>query len=183
MFDRHSSPARYSAPVVGLHWLTAVLVVLAIALIETKGVFPKGDPWRDAFKMLHFQLGTMVLLMTFLRVASLLFLPRPEPLAPAGSLERRAGAAVHGVLYLFLLALPVSGILFLIATGKPISLLGWPLPVWVDGSKQIAKPYKEIHELLGNVMIGLVALHAAAALWHQFVRRDGLLHRMWFARG
>jgi cytochrome b561 len=66
----------------------------------------------------------------------------------------------------------------LIAAGNPMALLGWDLPVWAEGSRDTARAIKKLHELLGNAMIVLVLLHAVAALWHQFVRRDGLLQRM-----
>jgi cytochrome b561 len=82
------------------------------------------------------------------------------------------------LLYLLLLALPVSGLLVLIVAGKPVSLFGWSLPVSLEGGKEAAKGIKSIHELFGNAMIAMIALHFLAALWHQFFRRDGLMQRM-----
>lgn len=178
MTTRNDPPSRYNGLSIGVHWLSAVLVLGTIALIEMKGWFPKDSPLRDGVKLWHFQLGAIVLLATVIRFVCLLAGRRPEPVAAKGSLERRLGASAHGLLYLLLLALPVSGAMILIAGGKPVSLLSWPLPVWADGSREAAKSVKSIHEFLGNAMIALIALHFLAALWHQFIRRDGLMQRM-----
>jgi cytochrome b561 len=35
-----------------------------------------------------------------------------------------------------------------------------------------------VHELAAYALLGLVAFHIAAALWHQFIKRDGLMGRM-----
>ena len=178
MKTKSNSPLRYNGMSITLHWLSAVLVLLAITLIEIKGWFPKGSPLRDGVKYWHFQVGAVLLLATGFRLLWLLLSQRPEPVAPIGSMERRLGAAAHGVLYLLLLALPLSGGMILIAAGNPISLLGWNLPVWLEGSRDTAKAIKKVHELFGNAMIAMVLLHVAAALWHQFSRRDGLMLRM-----
>ncbi|MDQ5905328.1 MAG: superoxide oxidase [Pseudomonadota bacterium] len=178
MNTNNLSPTRYNGLAISLHWLSAILVIGAILLIETKGWFPKGSELRDAVRSWHFQVGAIVLLATAVRVLWMLAARRPEPIAAKGSLERRLGASAHGLLYLLLLALPLSGAMILIAAGNPVSLLGWPLPVSLDGTKEAAKSVKKIHELFGNAMIAMIALHLVAALWHQFARKDGLMQRM-----
>ena len=183
MDTKRSSPSRYNALAISLHWLSAVLVIGAILLIEAKGWFPKGSGLRDAVRSWHFQVGVIVLLATVLRVFWLFSSRRPEPIAAKGSLERLLGAYAHGVLYLLLLAVPLSGVMILIAAGNPVSLLGFSLPVSPEGTKAAAKGVKKIHELFGNAMIAMIAVHLAAALWHQFARRDGLLLRMLPWRG
>lgn len=175
---KSTPPVRYNGLAISLHWLSALLVLVAITLIEIKGWFPKGSALRDGVKLWHFQAGALVLLATLLRVFWLFASRRPEPVVPKGSMERILGASAHGLLYLLLLALPVSGVMILIAAGNPVSLLGWDLPVWTEGVRDTAKSIKKVHELFGNAIIALVAFHVAAALWHQFVRRDGLMLRM-----
>mgnify|MGYP000853840008 CR=1 FL=1 len=170
--------ARYNGLAISLHWVSAILVLVAITLIEIKGWFPKGSALRDGVKLWHYQAGALVLLATLLRVIWLVVSRRPEPVAPKGSMERILGASAHGLLYLLLLALPLSGVMILIAAGNPVTLLGWDLPIWTEGVRDTAKAVKKLHELFGNAIIGLVIFHVAAALWHQFVRRDGLMLRM-----
>jgi cytochrome b561 len=128
--------------------------------------------------VLHVEAGIAVLALTLPRLALMPLFRKPLPIARQGCMANRLGASVHGLLYLLLLLLPASGMLKLLAAGNPASIFGWPVPAWADGSRQMARPFKAIHELLGNVMIGVASLHAAAALWHQFVRRDGLMRRM-----
>jgi len=169
---------RYGAAMIGLHWLSALLVIGAIALIESHEWFPRGDPMRTLFVHWHFHLGVLVLVLSVLRLASRLGGSRPESLSPAGSLARRAEGLVHGLFYVLLLALPLSGLAFLYMGGRPVTLFGWELPLMAAGGKEVAKPAKEIHELMGNAMIFLILLHVAAAVWHQRVLRDGLLQRM-----
>jgi cytochrome b561 len=183
MASKTSSPSRYNGLAISLHWLSAVLVIGAILLIEAKGWFPKGSEMRDAVKLWHFQIGAIVLLATALRVFWVFSSRRPAPIAAKGSLERRLGAAAHGLLYLLLLALPLSGVMILIAAGDPVSLLGFSLPVSPDGTRVAAKSVKKIHALFGNAMIAMIVVHLAAALWHQFARRDGLMQRMLPQRG
>ncbi|MFA7291670.1 MAG: cytochrome b [Rhodocyclaceae bacterium] len=178
MNTKDATSRRYSGLTISLHWLSAALVLGAIALIEMKGWFPKNSPLRDSVRLWHFQLGAIVLLATVVRFACLLRGSRPEPVAAKGSLERRLGASAHGLLYLLLLVLPLSGAMVLIAAGKPVSLLGLALPVWADGSREAAKGVKSIHEFFGNLMIMMVLLHFLAALWHQFLRRDRVMLRM-----
>lgn len=178
MTNRNDSSLRYGSLTIGLHWLSAALVVGAIALIEMKGWFPKDSALRESVKLWHFQLGAVVLVATVLRFSCLVFGCRPGPMVGKGNLERRLATFSHGALYLLLLILPVSGLLILIAAGKPVTLIGLPLPVWGDGSRAVAKSVKAMHELFGNAMIMMIALHFVAALWHQFVRRDGLMLRM-----
>lgn len=173
-----SGGQRYDAVSIALHWVTAVLVVVVIALIELKGWFPKGSMLRDAMKFWHFQLGAFVLLLGGMRLIWALLAARPEPLAAPGSLERRLGAIAHGALYLALFLLPLSGLIILIIAGKPVAVFGIDLPVRVPGDRPVAKAVEEVHEFFGNAMMALIGLHAAAALWHHYLRRDATLTRM-----
>lgn len=178
MDAQQSAPTRYDGLSIGLHWLSAALVLAAIALIELKGWFPKGSALRDGVKLWHFQVGAVVLAASLLRLGWRLLGPRPEPVATPGSLEARLGATAHGMLYLMLLALPLSGLLILVLVGKPVSVFGLPLPVQAVPNRDLAKLVEGVHEFFGNAMIGLVVLHAVAAMWHEYVRGDGVLRRM-----
>ncbi len=178
MISSNSTTPRYGSLSIFLHWLTAVLVGAAIVAIELKGWFPKGSELRESAKFWHFQLGALVLLISVARLAWSLCVRGPEPLAPRGSMAHRLGVAAHAALYVLLLVLPASGLVMLVVAGKPVSLLGFDLPVSVPGDRPLAKGIEEIHEFLGNAMMVLIGLHAAAALWHEYVWRDGTLRRM-----
>jgi cytochrome b561 len=95
------------------------------------------------------------------------------------ALEVKASAAVHGVIYLLLIAVPMFGWLHSSAAGFPVVWLGvLPLPDLVGKDKALAEVFKELHEGSVNLLIALVVMHAAAALYHHHMRRDGVLARM-----
>ena len=86
--------------------------------------------------------------------------------------------AMHWLLYLLMLGMPVLGVLALAWSGKPIAFLGasWTLPLTIN--VPLSRSIKEIHEAGANLVFAAVGLHAVAALWHQFIVKDGLLMRM-----
>lgn len=168
---------RYDRLSMALHWLSAGAVLLAIALIEFKGVFGKGAG-REMIKLAHYQAGALVLALTTMRVVWSLKRARIAPLETETPTDRVLAKIVHGGLYVALLAVPVAGVLSLLAAGKPVVLLGIDLPVWSEGGKTLAKSFKRFHESLANGMLALLFLHVGAALWHRHVRRDAVMHRM-----
>ena len=93
--------------------------------------------------------------------------------------QQRAAHAVHGLLYALLIAIPLSGWLCSSASGVPTVYLGlWQLPDVVDRDKALADALRGVHRSLNWTLAARVALHVLAALKHQFMDRDGLLHRM-----
>lgn len=167
----------YPRPLVLLHWLVFAAAALTVAAIEIKGFFPKGTPERMQMTLWHESLGLVVLLLMTLRLA-VRWRAQVPPL-PSGPRWMNASAhAMHVLLYVLMLAMPVLGMLALGWSGKPLPFFGasWMLPLATDTA--LGRNLKEIHEAGANLVFAAVGLHAAAALWHQFVLRDGLLQRM-----
>ena len=173
----------YRWPLVGLHWLTLLLIVAAYvigSLLEDMTL----SPLKLKLYAWHKWVGMLVLFLLPLRLLLRLTdrLDHPAGLLPW---EARASAAVHGALYLSLLAVPLLGWLQSSAAGFPVVWFGvLPLPDLVGKDKALAEILKELHEGSVNLLLALVALHAAAALYHQYVRHDGVLARMvpWLRR-
>jgi len=93
--------------------------------------------------------------------------------------QKAAHHATHHLLYVLFFAVPLIGWAYSSAAGFPIVFLGvWQLPDFVPVSKELAEAIKPWHELSAYAMAGLVVVHVAAALKHQFIDRDGLLQRM-----
>jgi cytochrome b561 len=151
---------RYDAIARTLHWLVAALVLVQFATGWSWGFFERGSEPRFYLFRTHLFCGYAVLAFAVLRI--IWRMTHAAPPLPAGMsrLTEIAARSTHGLLYLAILLQPVLGILTISAFGKS---LGWP------GS---------VHVALAYVIAGIVALHVAAALWHQFVRRDDLLGRM-----
>jgi cytochrome b561 len=105
---------------------------------------------------------------------------RSPPLYPVLSrIEVLLAHATHAALFLLFLAMPLSGYVGLAATGHAVSFFGIiDIPPLVPQSGRLSQAAIALH-LLGQFLIyGLVAMHAAAAMMHGFIRRDGILERM-----
>jgi cytochrome b561 len=77
-----------------------------------------------------------------------------------------------------MIGMPLAGWLILSAEGKPIPFFGLQLPALVSENKGLADTIKEIHETGGTIGYYLIGLHAAAGLFHHYVKRDNTLIRM-----
>lgn len=161
-----------------LHWSIAALILAAIAFVEMHELFPKGSAPRSALMVLHIQIGLLLFGLTWLRLAWRRANPAPAITPAPQAWESALATLMHAALYAAVLALPLLGVAMGQAGGKAIAFLGVPLPVFLAENKDLAHTLKEAHEAIGNAVIGLIAFHAAAALWHHLVRRDDTLARM-----
>jgi cytochrome b561 len=168
---------RYGWPLIGLHWLTLLLIVAAYVLgtlLEDMTL----SPLKLKLYSWHKWVGLLVLFLLPLRIALRLAdkLDHRQGMTP---FEIRASAIVHGLLYLLLIAVPMFGWLNSSAAGFSVVWFGvLLLPDLVGKDKALAEVFEELHEGSVNLLVTLVALHAAAALYHHHVRRDGVLARM-----
>jgi cytochrome b561 len=169
---------RYTTPAVALHWLVALLIFVGFPL----GVYMHELPLSPVKLQLysyHKWIGITVLLLAGVRVAwRLSHRPPPLPASIAGW-QRQASAAVHGLLYLLILAIPLSGWLMSSAKGFQTVWFGvLPLPDLVGKSRELGELLEEVHEWLNYTLLALVILHVAAALKHHFIERQPFLQRM-----
>ncbi len=167
--------SRYSAPAMALHWVQAILIVWLFWLGWTMLELPKGGPERSAAFALHKSLGLLALLLVTLRLVWRRITPPPPLVGDAR--EVRLAKAVHHVLYLLLLLLPLAGYLSSSFTEYPMRFFGIELPKFGWPDKGLNKTFKEAHEFLAWSVAVLAGLHVAAALLHGF-RGDGTLSRM-----
>ena len=168
---------RYSFAMRSLHWLVFLGATIAVVAVETHEFFPKGSAMRAALITVHESAGLSVFAVMLLRLLARVSQPVPAP--PGGSrLMERAASGTHLVLYVLMLGMPVLGVLALAWGGKAIQFYGlaWNLPV--ETNKPISKLAMDFHETGATFVYIFVGLHAAAALWHQFVLKDRLLRRM-----
>ncbi len=156
MTERYDRVARI------LHWLVAALVLVQFATGWSWGFFERGSEGRFYLFRLHLFCGYAVLALALIRVGWRLT-HKPPPLPDMSRPLAIAAHATHGLLYLAILVQPILGAVTVTALGKQLGT-------------------GRVHVVLAFVIAGLVALHVAAALWHQFVRRDGLVLRMLPAR-
>lgn len=173
-----SGAPRYSPIAIALHWVVAVLVLVTIPL----GLYMVGlklSPDKLRIYSYHKWIGVTVFLLMLLRVAWRVTHPAPALPSAMRPWERHLAGAVHALLYLLLLAIPVSGWLFSSAAGFQTVYLGViPLPDLLSKDKMLSEFLKFVHMLLAYTLAGLVAAHIGAALKHRFIDRDGVLERM-----
>ncbi|GGY21736.1 cytochrome b [Paludibacterium paludis] len=175
------SKSHYHPLSIGLHWLMFILFVIALAAIEIRGYVPKdaGAEFRAQLRQWHILSGLFVFVLVWLRIAVKLRFGAP-PILGESAWQVRAAHALHGLLYLVMILLPVTGVVFSQAGGREIGVFGVVLPMMVSPDPELRALVKNVHELLGNAVYFLVGLHAVAALWHHFVLKDDTLRRMRF---
>lgn len=174
---------RYHSLSISLHWLTFLLLIAVYALIELRGIYPKGSDAREAMKAWHFMSGLIVFALVFLRLA-LRFAFKPPPVVPPlPAWQNLLAAGMHLALYAFLIVMSVLGWLTLSAQDKPVPFFGLELPALVTPNKDLGEQFEEIHETIGTIGYYLIGLHVLAALFHHYFMKDNTLRRMMPARG
>lgn len=167
---------RYNLGARTLHWAIALLILanLATGLLH--------DPLDGIVSLMpvHKAMGLTVLVLSLARVGWRLAFAAPAwPRAMTG-VEIAAARAVHALLYLLMIAMPLTGWIMSSAGKYPLSWFGlfdWP-KLAVTKASPVYGVSHEFHEIGGWVMLALVLGHVAAALRHHFILKDGLLRRM-----
>jgi len=178
-----STGNRYHPLSISAHWLTLLLLIAVYALIELRGIYPKGSDAREAMKTWHNMLGLVVLLLTFVRLALRLAFRAPAITPPPPAWQQLFARLMYLALYLFLIAMPILGWLTLGAQDKPIVFFGLDLPALVVPNEALGENLEEVHETIGTVGYFLIGLHALAALYHHYFLRDNALRQMLPAHG
>ena len=129
---------------------------------------------------IHKGLGAVLLVVILLRVLwRLTHRPPPMP-GHWPPLERRIASVTHGLIYVLLVVVPVSGYVRVIGDGFPIELLDWlGVPPLLPNMPAVASVASLVHRFAVFLLLGLVAVHIAEVLRHQLVEQDGEMARMW----
>jgi cytochrome b561 len=163
-----------------LHWIVAALVLGLFAF----GLWMTEVPPRDErrfYLAIHASIGitllALMLVRLFWRAANV------EPDQPEGTpaWQRRAAWISHRLLYALTFATLIVGWLMSGTFKQPLEpkVLGIvPVPQLLEAGSPYRKLLEETHEWLAYALVAVVAVHAAAALYHHFVRRDPVLRRM-----
>lgn len=169
---------RYTIPAQVIHWITALLVIAAYI------VNPGGSEQRiyaqanDFARSLHELLGISIFVLTLIRMSWRAFSPPPK--SPEMPVWMEVGARLgHWTIYALLVLAPVTAILGAWFEGHPLTLLAvGNIQPWLPPSRSLGLWLADLHGWLGNALIWLAGLHALAALYHHFWRRDTILLSM-----
>lgn len=174
-----STRLRYGAVAQFFHWLTVIVVLTAY-------IMSPGGPERrvyssvmDFTRQTHETLGVIVFALVLLRIVWRLIDATPEDL-PMASWMKYAAKIVHFGLYALLIAIPITAVAGAWLEGHPITLLGVGDigPMLFSQAHDVGQTVAELHATLGNVILWVAGLHAAAALYHHFFLRDRALVSM-----
>jgi len=169
---------RYPATSKLLHWLVAICVLttapVAIAMVQVS----KG-PTQDALYNLHKSLGVLILVLMVLRLINRLAVGAPIADPGIAPWQKAVSSIVHTSLYIMLLAMPIVGYIANSVYGASTPFFGlFDLPPIAGKNEALATQLFTLHRWAGWLVVGLVLMHAGAALYHHFIRRDSVLQRM-----
>lgn len=172
--------ARYDGGAMALHWVTFALVVVVGALGLLHDSWP--DDTQAAWINVHAVLGLILWLTLIARLDWRRRHAPPALPATAGDFARTFSGPVHFALYALLLLTPLVGVVTFVYHGRVFDFGLFRINPGIAKNRAIFHPTEEIHGYLAYAIFGLAGLHAAAALWHHFHLRDGVLLRMWPSR-
>jgi cytochrome b561 len=172
---------RYHPVLVSLHWLLAAMILLAlvmggVVLEET----PNSDPEKINHLKTHMSLGISILVLMVVRLAVRLLKTRPATAESGNPLLDRLGSSVHNLFYLVVIAMALSGLATAITAGLPEIVFG--------GSSELLPANfldlwtRTAHGIFSKLLWLLIVMHLAGFVFRQFIRKDNLIERMWFAK-
>lgn len=168
--DRHDAFARV------LHWTMAVLI---LAMLFVGVAMVASMTLRPPLLMLHRPIGIALLVLVIVRSIHRLLRRTPELPPDLPRWQRTAAHASHIALYVLMLAMPLIGWAMVSAAGNPVVLWGdLHLPPIAPHDPAIYSVLRAAHAWLARALFTVVLLHLAAALYHAWVRRDGVFRTM-----
>jgi len=177
---------RYNSIAIGLHWLIAFFLLGLLVVGKYMTSLTDSDPLRYTLTQWHKSFGITVLILAVFRL--LWRITHKPPALPDGStfVERFGSHAVHVLLYLLMVVIPLSG--WVMVSASPLNLktelfgvIPWPHIGWVESianKELIAEQSHQAHEWMANILIVLAVLHIVAAFFHQLIKKDRLISRM-----
>lgn len=193
------SVQRYNKTTIILHWLIGLLLLAMLALGFWMSGLPKDLPEMaavDLFELgiytlqlsepmsprafyfnLHKSIGSTLFLLILFRVFWRLRHAAPEFPASMPVWEKKLAAAVHHVLYLLMLALPVTGLLMTLYSKYGLLWFGIKVFEGLD-MPQLRDAFKEAHEIIAISLLTLIVLHVLAAFKHKWLDKDTVMSRM-----
>lgn len=179
----HNTEQLWGSVTKALHWSIAALIIGNSAVaqwISTLDPSIPGEPelWRFLVP-LHKSVGLAALLLIVIRLGWSVTGTRPGLAAGQPHWQHNLTHTVHMLLYIMMLIMPLMGFAASAATGSEFEFFGlFVVPNVIEENKTVATVTYWVHFVTGWMMAGLVALHAAAAFWHHFIKKDDTLRRM-----
>ena len=172
-----STATRYGSVAVTIHWISAICIIAMLGS-GFRAASVMDSAAKEAILMFHVPLGAVILGLTLLRLVWWWRVDqKPEPVAGDPAWQTFTAKAIHVLFYVVILGMAASGIGIVALSGAGGILFGaepGPLP---DFSEFLPRGP---HGLGARLMLALFVMHGGAALYHHFIKGDGLIWRMWF---
>jgi len=194
-----SNTTSYTKTAIFLHWLIAICIFGMFALGWYMSDLPKEAPKQMAFDLfdwgiytwqlseeasprtfyfnLHKSLGVTIFALILIRILWRVTHKPPALLASYKVWERKLATGAHHLLYVLMVALPLSGIIMATYSKYGIKWFGSEFIKGLDNTP-MRELFKEAHEIIGVIILLVLALHILGALKHKFFDKDDTLKRM-----
>lgn len=161
-----------------IHWVTAGLIVAVFPLGLVMVNLGYYDAGYQTYPPIHKSLGMIIFFLTVFRLFWVIYGKIPNPLPQPKSMEILAKLA-HGLLYVCLMTVLISGYMISTADGRGIVVFDWfTVPALVTPFEGQADTAGRVHLYAAWVLVGVIALHLLAALKHHFINKDRTLKRI-----
>lgn len=171
-----SSKNQYGSGAIIFHWFTALLILSMLPLGIYMHELPASGLKETLYKA-HIVMGIIIFVTTILRVIWKLIDNKVTELKTTPKYQQVLAKALHYIFYAMMLGASGSGLGYIIFSGLGEQLFISDTMVWPNPHDFLPA---EVHEKLTVPMIPLLALHILAALYHQFMVKDGIFGRIWF---
>ena len=169
----------YGLVAIIFHWLDVLAIVSLFAIGFYMVDLTYYDSLYKPLPFIHKSVGMLMLFWFVARVAWRLVNPRPDSAEGVRPIEHRLARMAHIAIYLAISIVLISGYLIPTAAGAPVSIFDMvSIPALVTAIPNQEDVAGLIHWYVAYALMGLVSVHAAAALKHHFVNRDSTLRRM-----
>lgn len=162
-----------------LHWLTALCMFVVIPVAWYMTTMDRHDPTRGNWMTFHKSIGLTILLLTLIRVFTRLSGTAPPLPQSIPAFEQTLAHIGHGLLYVILFAMPISGYINSYGGGHPVNWFWlFQVPAVVPQDKALGHLGSRIHYWLAWLTYALIAGHVLAVVYHQLIQRVDVLGRM-----
>jgi cytochrome b561 len=168
----------YTGTAKALHWTIMALLIVQFVVAWTMPEI-RRDTKPETLINLHLSVGVLILIVAVVRLVWRATHAEPPPADGVPMWQLKSARIVHWLLYGLLFVVPILGWINASWRGFPVILFGLELPKMVATRAPGLRWTGDVHGLLANyLMLTLVGLHVAAALYHWLLRRDGVMQRM-----
>jgi cytochrome b561 len=174
--DAYAPAARH------MHWLTVILIAglvpLGLYMTYRGGTLDIWDGTTNALYSAHKLTGFVVLWLVVARLIFRLMRGAPPDEPTLEPWQKKLSHIVHWALYGLLFVVPLAGWLG-VSLYPALGIFGlFDLPALTKPDQDMAERVLQAHKFMAFALVGLICAHIGAALFHHFIRKDGVLRRM-----